>query len=189
MMYIWIAVGVLSFGCMALSDHLCVEKKVPWAGALFPAGCMILAAATVGMLWISDFSEFGVWKIGMLCLSLVMLGLLVHSVVFALRQGGSDALPPEPGQKQPLVSEGVYALCRHPGVLWLGGVYGFAWLAFGTWQWLAAAVLLTGADGLYAYWQDRVIFPRSIENYAAYQNQTPFLLPTRDSIRRCLGRE
>ena len=60
---------------------------------------------------------------------------------------------------------------------------------FGTWQWLAAAVLLTGADGLYAYWQDRVIFPRSIENYAAYQNQTPFLLPTRDSIRRCLGRK
>ena len=56
-------------------------------------------------------------------------------------------------------------------------------------QWLAAAVLLTGADGLYAYWQDRVIFPRSIENYAAYQNQTPFLLPTRDSIRRCLGRK
>ena len=122
MMYIWIAVGVLSFGCMALSDHLCVEKKVPWAGALFPAGCMILAAATVGMLWISDFSEFGVWKIGMLCLSLVMLGLLVHSVVFALRQGGSDALPPEPGQRAFTPFAGTQGCCGWEACMGLHGL-------------------------------------------------------------------
>lgn len=189
MMYLWIVIGVCSFGCMALSDHLCVENKVPGAGILFPVGCLILAGATVGMLWASDYSEFGAWNVWMLGLSLVMLGLLVYSVVFALRRGGSDALPPEPGQKQPLVSDGVYALCRHPGVLWLGGLYGFAWLAFGTWQWFAAAVLLTGADALYAYWQDQVIFPRSIENYAEYRKQTPFLLPTSDSIRRCLRKK
>ena len=36
-------------------------------------------------------------------------------------------------------------------------------------------------------WQDRVIFPVSIEHYAAYRRSTPFLLPTAASLRRCLA--
>ena len=94
---------------------------------------------------------------------------------------------PRPGALRPLVDTGVYALCRHPGVLWLGGFYLFAWLAAGGAALLAAFALYTALDALYVLWQDRVIFPVSIEHYAAYRRSTPFLLPTAASLRRCLA--
>ena len=52
---------------------------------------------------------------------------------------------------------------------------------------LAAFALYTALDALYVLWQDRVIFPVSIEHYAAYRRSTPFLLPTAASLRRCLA--
>ena len=181
----YLCVGILSFGCMALSDWLCVLRGRKEAGALFPAGCLLLAIATGGMLLESDFPAWTWLRTVMLCLALGMLALLVHAVFFALNQGGSGAMPPAAGEKQPLVSTGVYALCRHPGVLWLGGVYFFLWASFGTFPWFLGFLGFTAADGLYACWQDRQVFPKSIQNYEIYQTSTPFLLPTRESIRRC----
>lgn len=183
-----LAAGVASFGCMALSDWLCVIRGNSKAGALFPAGCVLLAAVTAGMLGRTGFPGWNGGRVLFLVPALGMLGLLVYSVAGILHQGGSSALPPAPGQKRPLVSTGVYALCRHPGVLWLGGFYGFLWLTFGGWDWFLAAVLFTAADGVYAWWQDQQVFPRSIADYLEYQKGTPFLLPTRDSIRRSIER-
>ena len=129
----YLCVGILSFGCMALSDWLCVLRGRKEAGALFPAGCLLLAIATGGMLLESDFPAWTWLRTVMLCLALGMLALLVHAVFFALNQGGSGAMPPAAGEKQPLVSTGVYALCRHPGVLcpvvpWVPGIHGGGWI-------------------------------------------------------------
>ena len=106
----------------------------------------------------------------------------------ALPAGGSHLMPPTEPALRPLVDTGVYALCRHPGVLWLGGFYLFAWCAAGGWPLLAAFVLFTGLDVAYVLWQDRVIFPVSIEHYRLYQQTTPFLVPSAASLRRCLRR-
>lgn len=125
--------------------------------------------------------------LGWWALAALALALLGYTLLAALHAGGSGALPPRPGALRPLVDTGVYALCRHPGVLWLGGFYLFAWLAAGGAALLAAFALYTALDALYVLWQDRVIFPVSIEHYAAYRRSTPFLLPTAASLRRCLA--
>ena len=78
---------------------------------------------------------------------------------------------------------GVYALCRHPGVLWFAGLYVCLWAAFGLPLWEAAS--LSGWNVLLVWFEDRCVFPAVLEGYDAYQQTTPFLLPNRRSIRAC----
>lgn len=181
-----LGLGAAAFGLMALSDWLCVLCRRPWGGRLFSLGSVLLAAATLGLLagrGIPRLASLPWW-----CLAACMLGLLLYTLFAALPAGGSGMLPPDGASLRPLVDTGVYALCRHPGVLWLGGFYLFAWCAAGGRALLAAFVLFTGLDVLYVWWQDRVVFPRSIRGYCEYRQTTPFLWPTPASLRRCLHR-
>ena len=77
----------------------------------------------------------------------------------------------------------MYALCRHPGVLWFAGLYGCLWAAAGVPLWEAA--LYSGLNVLLVIFEDRCVFPARLEGYGAYQASTPFLLPNRRSIRAC----
>lgn len=126
---LFLALGAAAFGLMALSDALTVLYKRPWGGRLFAAGGALLALSTAGLLALRGLPRLralGWWALA--ALALVLLG---YTLLAALHAGGSGALPPRPGALRPLVDTGVYALCRHPGVLWLGGFYLFAWLAAG----------------------------------------------------------
>lgn len=89
-------------------------------------------------------------------------------------------------QRGPLVMTGTYALCRHPG---------FLWIVF----FLAGLVLLVNRSGmleLAAYWalfdlllvgvQDQLVFPRLFPTYPQYHLSTPFVIPSASSIRNAL---
>ena len=156
-------------------------------GSFFALGCACLAAGTAALLWYSRDALLPVRTGSLFALAGVVIALagLVYTLFFAL-PFSATYVQQSTGRKA--YTEGIYALCRHPGVLWLGGFYGFLWLTFGGWDWFLAAVLFTAADGVYAWWQDRRVFPRSIADYLEYQKRTPFLLPTRDSIRRSMER-
>ncbi len=82
-----------------------------------------------------------------------------------------------------IYQKGTYALCRHPGFLWLivdltgvvivanhqsTLVMAIGWVVFNF------AVILI---------QDRIIFPRHFPAYQHYQHTTPFLIPTPASLR------
>ncbi|MEG1931870.1 MAG: hypothetical protein RR075_02045, partial [Pygmaiobacter sp.] len=108
--------------------------------------------------------------------------LLIYALFFALPADIAYAS----ADVQPVVSRGVYALCRHPGVLFLGLFYLFFFLLCETSATLVAGLLFTALDIGYVWWQDRVLFPRLIAGYAAYQQVTPFLLPNALSVQRCL---
>ena len=47
------------------------------------------------------------------------------------------------------------------------------------------AVLLVVLDIVHVALQDFVFFPRMFPGYKEYQQQTPFLIPTRASLRKC----
>lgn len=94
-----------------------------------------------------------------------------------------DASYTRPGEKRPACTTGVYALCRHPGVLWFTGLYICLWLALGLPLWEAA--VYSGLNVLLVVFEDRCVFPARLEGYGAYQAATPFLLPNRRSIRAC----
>lgn len=85
----------------------------------------------------------------------------------------------------PLCRTGVYALCRHPGVLWLSLFYFSLWLAAGSPELFAAFLVYTVLDVAYALFQDRWTFVRLFPDYREYRQETPFLLPTAASWRRC----
>ena len=65
---------------------------------------------------------------GGLIFAALFLALEIYTLFFALSV--KDAYT-RPGQKRPACQNGVYALCRHPGVLWVAGLYNCLWAAAG----------------------------------------------------------
>ncbi len=182
-----LGLGALAFGLMVLSDYAQVLRGRRGAGALFPAGGVLLVLSTL-VLSADALRRYdhGPWSLVCGAGALLMLALLLYTLFFALPAGGSSAATAQKDELRPLVDTGVFALCRHPGVLFLGGFYACLWGALGGWALGLAFVLFTLLDAAYAAWQGRYVFPRSIRDYAAYRAVTPRFLPTARSLRRCL---
>lgn len=182
---IWLLLGTVSFVPMAAADNCFLHKRPAFGRLLFLVGCGLLCVSTLGLLKDSDWSRLHWIHIIPIGLALASLFLLVYSVFFAV-QPTPEKLDACPADKQPLISSGMYALCRHPGVLWLCTFYGFMTLVWFCWTWLAAFLMFTCGDTLYVLYQDRCIFPHTIDRYADYQNATPFLIPTASSLKEAL---
>ncbi len=93
----------------------------------------------------------------------------------------------EEGHQDELITTGVYALTRHPGVLW----YTFAVLASAvatrSRRLLLAAPLLITGDVAHVAFQEREVLTRVFgDAYREYQRTTPFVVPTPASFRRCI---
>ena len=92
------------------------------------------------------------------------------------------------GDPVDLVNTGMYALCRHPGALWLAAFCPLLALGLGSTGLLSAGALAALLNILYVLFQDKVVFPRLIRGYAAYKKSTPFLIPTRTSISNAFAK-
>ena len=172
--------GLAAFVLFFISDYNDWRLSRQALKPCFPIGAVLLVVGTVlearrGCPPVSG------WLRGLLfALCAVFLALLVYTLFFALPVEASYA---RPGEKRPACTTGVYALCRHPGVLWFAGLYGCLWAAAGVPLWEAA--LYSGLNVLLVLFEDRCVFPARLEGYTAYQAATPFLLPNRRSIRAC----
>jgi protein-S-isoprenylcysteine O-methyltransferase Ste14 len=90
------------------------------------------------------------------------------------------------GQPAGVVSRGTYALCRHPGVLWLAGLIAALFLGTGSLVLLVAMPVWVGLDALYVVLQEKLFFMRMFgADYGAYQRAVPMLVPTTHSMREC----
>ncbi|HVO37538.1 MAG TPA: hypothetical protein VMV03_00785 [Spirochaetia bacterium] len=86
-----------------------------------------------------------------------------------------------------LVTSGTYALCRHPGVLWLGGLIAGMFLASGALLLAPAFLVWIGLDFLLVYLQERLFFLRLFgPDYRKYQREVPMVIPTLGSLQRCI---
>jgi protein-S-isoprenylcysteine O-methyltransferase Ste14 len=115
-------------------------------------------------------------------LSLTGVGLALYSLVIELPARHTYL---GPGAADQLVTTGAYALTRHPAVLWFALFLGGLVIANRSQALLMAAPVWLGLDVVYVWLQDRYLFPRQFKDYARYRAQTPMLLPTARSIRRC----
>lgn len=86
-----------------------------------------------------------------------------------------------------VVKKGVYALCRHPGVIWFFFFYLFLWLATGIKIMLWSGIIWTGMDILHIYIQDRWLFPKTLKGYELYKKEVPFLIPNLTSAKKCFN--
>jgi len=86
-----------------------------------------------------------------------------------------------------LVSTGTYALCRHPGVLWFGFLFLFLFATTGSVLLIPAGIIWTCVDVLYVYLQEKLFFYKIFPGYKAYMKNTPMLIPTKASIKKCIS--
>lgn len=172
--------GFLLYLLYDVNSFTCRSRLLHGAFAL---GTLLVGAATA-----LDLLE--AWRLGalsgpgdaaLLLAAGACLAALVYSLFFALPFQETYR---QQEQGRHVYDGGVYALCRHPGILCFFGLYlclGLAALPGGL---LAHGLVFSLLDLAYAGFQDRVTFPKTFCDYEAYRNKAPFLIPTGDSIRR-----
>lgn len=174
--------GMLGFLLFFLYD----VNSFTWRSRLlhksFALGVTLLAAATVldlaAALRMGAFS--GLKDLILLVAGALCLAALVYCLFFALpfaeTYQDTDGPPA-------VCDRGVYALCRHPGVLCMLGMYLFWGLGALPAAMLRNGLIFSGLNTVYVCFQDRMTFPRTFPDYPDYQKNVPFLIPTGASIR------
>jgi len=109
--------------------------------------------------------------------------LLVYSIFLEIPLKQTYAMN---GVGDQLVKTGTYALVRHPGVLWFGLLL-LALVAISRSKLLLiAAPLWFLLDVLWVWIQERFYFNQMFPGYEQYKRETPMLIPTRESIVKCV---
>ena len=173
--------GSFAFVLFFLYDFLQMIGPRRAIFSVYVAGGVMLALSTVGLL-ITTEPTLSFWSGFWVLLAMFCLILLVYTLFVALPFG--ETFVRRCGEPQ-LICKGVYALCRHPGVLWFSACYFCLWLAWPDHRLLAAWIIFTLWNTLYAWMQDQWVFPAQFPEYPRYRQTTPFLFPTRQSAAQC----
>ena len=181
MFALWL--GVLGFLCYFLYDVKSVGRIAGWMNRLFMIGTILIVVATSVLFWKRRGVLFQtpmdlLWMAG----GVFFLYLLIYTLFFALP---FDETYVKESRYRKAYTEGVYALCRHPGVLWFAGMYLFAALLWKSLEGLIFFVVMVILNIFYVIFQDYYSFPKTFSNYREYQRSTPFLIPNRKSIQQC----
>ena len=178
-----LTLGIGGFLLYLLYDVNSFTYRLRLLHGAFALGTLLVGAATA-----LDLLE--AWRLGafsgpgdaaLLLAAGACLAALVYSLFFALPFQETYR---QQEQGRHVYDGGVYALCRHPGILCFFGLYlclGLAALPGGL---LAHGLVFSLLDLAYAGFQDRVTFPKTFCDYEAYRKKAPFLIPTGDSIRQ-----
>lgn len=172
----------LGFVCYLIYDINSITWKNKAFQKGFFAGTVFVALATV-LIFVENLNHIQPLRAAVFgAAGLMMFGLLLYTLFFALP---FEATYVEENREREAYMEGVYGLCRHPGVLWYAGMYLCLAGALGTKAALLEGVFLIGWNLLYVIVQDLVIFPATFSNYDVYKRCTPFLIPNGKSVKKC----
>lgn len=112
-------------------------------------------------------------------------GLMIYSTLIEIPLASARAVR----TIQEVYTKGTYALCRHPGFLWmLIYLIGFV-LVYNMTSAIWLSVCWMALELAAVAIQDQVIFPRLFTSYRAYQLTTPFVIPTLTSIKTSFFKE
>jgi len=178
---LYIAIGCLGFVVIHLFDIVSLKR---WAKGIKPAtwvlGSGLLVYALVIACLRSDKLTLPVWStwLGWVLLTISLL-LLIYSLFINLpfrktyiTTGASDTL----------IRTGLYALVRHPGVIWFTLFMLSLTLVSKSSVLVIAAPIFILLDIVLVITQDKFVFTKMFDGYESYQQETPMLLPNRQSI-------
>lgn len=117
-----VIIGSIGFLCCFLYDHNSIRLKKSFLHPFFSIGCFLIAVSTglvIRSYWPRRGSSFFISAV-FLTAAILFLGLLIYTLFFALP---FDETYVKENHERLAYTEGVYALCRHPGVLWFAGFY------------------------------------------------------------------
>ena len=173
--------GCASFALFFLNDANDCWFRKRWLFWLFPAGFLMLTVSVIFLCVGNPAPQVGLFsRMASWFLFAVFMLLEVYSLFFALSTSESYH---SHGSQRPVCRTGVYALCRHPGVLWFFGV--MVCLHFAAGLPFYASAVFTLLDVALVIYEDYVVFPSVLSGYQKYRQETPFLIPTPKSIGRC----
>ena len=184
MLYVWI--GSISFLFFALSDLNEIRFQRRFLSFSFPIGCMMLAAATIQLIRTqpADLSLAAPWNLIFGFAAALHLGFLTISL--AVVRGNQRPVSETRINLKKINDRGLYAMCRHPGVLFFILFYLSLSLALERSSLLLAGAVFSAWNIAYSLAQDRLILPRLLLHYDGYHERTPFLIPTAESLHRCI---
>jgi protein-S-isoprenylcysteine O-methyltransferase Ste14 len=176
-----IAIGIFGFIIIHLFDVVSL-KRVPSGAkpATWIAGSGLLAYSLT-LLWLKGNSlPLPIWSTWLgWGLLLISLSLLIYSLFLNLPFRKTYIAT---GIGDKLITTGLYALVRHPGVIWFILFMLSLILVSKSSLILIAAPIFISLDILLVIIQDKFLFGRMFDGYDPYRRETPMLLPNRKSI-------
>jgi len=170
--------GTVSFLLFLLGDLNDAFWHRRFLRPAFLTGAALLVLSTAGTV-LEDLPEaLGPAQLGFLGAALFFTVLLVWALFFSF--------PPKEAyvtdsRDRKVYTGGMYALCRHPGILWFCFLYACLIPGAGFPPVLASLYCLLNI--LLGWVEDKWIFPRLFTDYNDYKQRTPFLIPTAKSLR------
>jgi len=177
---IHIAIGCLGFLVIHLFDIVSL-KRLPGAKPLtWILGSGLLVYALVMVSFQSNklpLPEWSTW-LGWALLTISLL-LLIYSLFINLPFRKTYIAT---GVGDKLITTGLYALVRHPGIHWFILVLISLILVSRSSLLFIAAPIFILLDIMLVIFQDKVLFIRMFKGYDNYRQETPMLVPNRESI-------
>jgi len=177
---IYIALGSLGLLIIYLFDIVSL-KRIPGAKPVtWIAGSGLLAYSVIMVCLAPDKLPLPSWSIWLgWALLLVSLSVLIYSLFINLPFRKTYVAT---GAGDKLVTTGLYALVRHPGVHWLILIMLSLILVSRSSLMLIASPIWILLDILLVVIQDKFLFGRMFAGYNTYRQKTPMLVPNRRSI-------
>ncbi len=164
---------LLAYICYFVYDYNSIKWRNKCAKCLFAlASAMILAVSAYEL--IKNFAGISIMTAVSAFAVLVFLALLIYTLFFALP---FDSTYVKDSKEREAYTGGIYSICRHPGVLWLAGLYLCLMPVVSEVHPRIIFLLIIIGDIAYVIYQDVYIFPKTFTNYNEYKKTTPFLIP------------
>jgi len=181
----YIVMGCLAFFVLFVFDLNKVRFRNKYLNITFALGILILIGSTIGIV-LGDSERFVIHNACRLLagiMTIILFLILFYGLFFALPFNKTY----KSTKKNRVIDTGVYALCRHPGVVWFFFLYLFLWIASGKMMVLWAGLVWTIMDVIHVWVQEKWFFPYTLDGYDVYKTRVPFLIPNKVSIKRCLS--
>lgn len=174
-----IYLGISAFFLFVIGDiNDAFFKKRPLK-ACFPLGLLVLAIATAFRLSVEDLHA--AWCAA----AFVFLALQLVALFGSF--SAEEAYTNKHDSERTVTDTGLYAMCRHPGILFFAGLYLCLHCGLSL-PWIDTLVYIT-LDLALAFIEDRYTFPVILNGYDDYRKTTPFLIPTISSISRMIKKD
>lgn len=171
-----VLIGSIGFLCYFIYDL----NQVKWHGLplkhFFVYGSILLATSTLYAMFLEGIKINN--KVGII-ITIVGFCLTIYTLFFAL-----DFEDTYVNEKFKVFDQGMYAMCRHPGVISLAIFYFGLYIWFSSRVFLSMFIVYTILNILYVLFQDVYVFPRLFEGYDTYKKRVPFLVFNRHSFMK-----
>ncbi|MDO4393984.1 MAG: hypothetical protein Q4C80_06180 [Bacillota bacterium] len=179
-------IGTAAFVLFFINDYNDWKLKKKWLNASFVLGVTLLIISTVWMCVLGEghsvLSKYPGMAVWVVCA--LSLFAQVYSLFFSFNCDEAYAGGGESESRYPCTVR-MYALCRHPGVLFFIILY--VGLALVTNMSFTGVVVLCILNILLIIFEDMLVFPAIFNGYDEYKRGTPFLLPNMNSICKCIN--